>query len=82
MKRKKNKCQSKNCSNCPIKHFAKLTTKILTALYKPKVIKFKLDEDPLQSRVYLLSIIDLLIIVLSQFKKAYMFIMDYPYIIG
>ena len=36
----------------PIKLGGKLTTKFLTTEYKLKIIKLKLDEHPLQSRIY------------------------------
>ena len=33
------------CFDDPIEKFANLTAKLLTAVYKLKVINFKLDED-------------------------------------
>ena len=37
--------------------------KLLTTVYKSKVLRFKLDEDPLQRRIYFLSIIMLMNLV-------------------
>ena len=37
--------------NNPIKICARLTSKLLTASYKLKIIKFKLDGDPLKRRI-------------------------------
>ena len=45
MKKNKNKSWSKKIFNDPIKKCAKLTSKLLTTVYKSKAIKFKLDED-------------------------------------
>ena len=39
----------------PIKLCAHLTAKLLTTAYKSKIVKFKLDEDPLQRRIYFLK---------------------------
>ena len=49
---------------------------------KSKVIKFKLYEDTLKHRVYLISFINSLKIVLSQFSETYMLLVDYPSIRG
>ena len=53
MKKNKKKRQSKNRFD-PIKKCAKLTAKLPTDAYKLRVVKFKLDENPLQHRVYFL----------------------------
>ena len=42
----------------PIRLCATLTGKLLTTAYKTKIIRFKLDEDPLQRRIYFLTFID------------------------
>ena len=62
----KKKLRSKTRFDDPIKNCAKLTDKLLTAAYKSKVIRLKLDEDQLQRRIYFLSLMNLLKIVLSQ----------------
>ena len=38
--------------NDPIKLCAHLTAKLLMTAYKSKIIRFKMDEDPLQRRIY------------------------------
>ena len=53
-----NKCWSKTCFDEPIKKCANLTSGLFTDVQKSKVRKFKLDEDTIQHRVYLLSFID------------------------
>ena len=52
----------------PIKNCVKLTDKLFKSVYKSKVIKFKLGEDPLHCRVYFLLFMNSLKIVLSQFS--------------
>ena len=51
----KNKKYRKRNKQDHIKLCAKLTTKLLTTAYKLKVLRFKLDEDPLQRRIYFLT---------------------------
>ena len=46
--RNENKFWSTKHFNEPIKKCANITDKLLTAMYKSKAIKFKLDEDTLQ----------------------------------
>ena len=57
LKKDKNKLRSKTCFDDPIKKYADLIAKLLTAACKSKVIRFKLGEDKLQQQVYLLSFI-------------------------
>ena len=54
-KKNKKKRQGKKSFNDTIKKCAKFI-KLITETYKSKGIKLKLDEDPLQFRVYLLSL--------------------------
>ena len=54
-KRRKNK---KHRKNDPIKKCATLTAKLLTAAYKSKIIRFRMDEDPLQRRIYFLKFVE------------------------
>ena len=49
----------------PIRLCATLTAKLLMTAFKSKVIRFKLDEDPLQRRIYFLTFIDSLNMVFS-----------------
>ena len=54
-KRRKNK---NNRKKDLIRLCATLTAKFLTKAYKSKIIRFKMDEDPLQRRIYFLTLID------------------------
>ena len=54
-KRRKNKEHRKKD---PISLYATSTEKLLTTEYKSKIIKFKMDEDTLQRRIYFLAFID------------------------
>ena len=78
----KNKCRSITRFDEPIKKCAKLTAKLLTAAYKSKVVKLKLYEDPVKRRVYFLSFMNSLKIVLSNVSEIRMLIMECPSIRG
>ena len=58
------------------------TAKFLTASYKSKIIRFKMDEDPLQRQIYFLIFIDSLEMIFSQYRETCEFILDYPKIGG
>ena len=62
----------------PIKLCARLTETFLTAAYKSNIIKFKLDEDPLQHRIYFLTFVESLEIIISQYKEICELLLDYP----
>ena len=81
-RREKKKNYRKRKKQDPIKLCAKLTAKLLTTEYKLKVLKFKLDEDPLQRRIYFLTLIESLQIIISRYKENYTEIVDYPTIGG
>ena len=66
----------------PIKECAKFTAKLLEAAWNSKSTRFKFDEDTLQHRIYFLNLMNLLKIILSQFKQTYMLIIKYPSITG
>ena len=66
-KRRKNK---KHKKKDPIKLCTTLTEKLLTTAYKSKTIKFKMDEDPLQCRIYHLTFVESLEIIFSQYTKT------------
>ena len=51
-KKDKNKRQSETRFDDPIKNCTKLTAKLLADAYTSKFNQFKLDEDPIQRRVY------------------------------
>ena len=71
-KRRKNK---KHREKDPIRLCATLTAKLLTTAYKSKIIRFKIDEDPLQRRVYFLTFIDSLDMIFSQYRETYEFLL-------
>ena len=67
--RKKKKHQKKD----PIRLCATLTENFLTTAYKQKIIRFKMDEDTLQSRIYFLTFIDSLDIIFHSTDKLVKF---------
>ena len=52
--------------------------KFLTAACKSKIIRFKLDEDPLQRRVYFLAFVKSLEMIFSQYKETCEVLLDLP----
>ena len=56
--------------------------KLLTAVYKSTVLKFKLDEDPLQRRIYFLTLIESLEIIFLKYKETCEVLLYYPTIGG
>ena len=48
---------------------ATLTSKLLTTAFKSKIIRLKLDEDPLQRRIYFLTFIDSLNMIFPNIEK-------------
>ena len=62
----------------PIRLCATLTAIFLTTAFKSKIITFKLDEDPLQRRIYFLTFIDSLNMVFFQYRETYEVLRDYP----
>ena len=46
------------------------------------MIQFKSDEDPLQHRIYYLTIIESLNMVFSQYRETYEVLRDYPKLEG
>ena len=65
LRRKNKKHQEKD----PIRLCATLTAKLLMTAFKSKMIRFKLDEDPLQRRIYFLTFIDSLNMVFTNIEK-------------
>ena len=78
-KRRKNK---KHRKKDPIRICATLTAKLLTTAYKLKISRFKMDEDPLQRRIYFLTFIDSLDMIFSQYRETCEVLLDYPKIGG
>ena len=56
--RRKRRNNKKHRKNDPIRLCATLTKNLLTTAYKSNIIRFKMDEDPLQRRIYFLTFID------------------------
>ena len=56
--RRKQRKNKKHRENDPIKLCATLTAKLLTTAYKSKIIRFKMDENPLQRRIYFLTFVE------------------------
>ena len=54
----------------PIQLCTKLTAKLLKTAYKLKILKSKLDEDPLQHRVYFLTFVESLEMIFSYYKET------------
>ena len=78
-RRRRNK---KHWKKDPIRLCTTLTAKLLTTAFKSKMIRFKLDEDPLQRRIYFLTFIESLNMVFSQYRETYEVIREYPKLEG
>ena len=78
-KQRKNK---KHREKDPIKQCASLTAKLLTTAYKSNIIRFKIDEDPLQRRIYFLIFVEPLEMIFSPYKETCEVLLDYPRIGG
>ena len=74
--RRKQRKRKRNQKTDPIKLCACLTAKLLTTVYKSKIIRFKRYEDPLHSRVYFLTFVELLEIIFSQYTETCEVILD------
>ena len=74
-KRRKKKSHRKND---PIKLCERLTAKLLTIEYKSNIIKFKLDEYPLQRQIYFLTFVESLEMIFYQYKETREVLLDYP----
>ena len=71
-----------DASNVKIRDIARLTEKLLTTAYKSKIIRFKMDEDPLQRWIYFLTFVESLKMIFSQYIETCEVIIDYPKIGG
>ena len=80
--RHKRRKRKSNWEKDPIKLCARLTKKLLTTAYKSKIIRFKMDEDPLQRRINFLTFVESLKIIFSQHTETCEVILDYPKIGG
>ena len=79
MRRKKNKSHRKKD---PIKLCAGLTEIFLTTAYISKTIKFKMDDDTLQQRIYFLTFVESMEMIFSQYKETCELLLDYQKIGG
>ena len=53
-----------------------------TTAYKYNIIRFKLDEDPLQRRIYFLTFVGSLEMIFSQYKETCEVLLEYTKIGG
>ena len=66
----------------PIKLCETLTEKLLTTAYKSKTIRFKIDGDLLQRRIYFLTFEESLEMIFSQYTENCEMLLNYPKIGG
>ena len=64
------------------KQCATLTANFLTTAYRSKIIRFKMDEDPLQRRFYFLTFVEWLEMIFSQYTETCEVLLDYTKIGG
>ena len=69
--RRERRKDKKHQKKVHIRLCAILTENFLTTAYKSKIIRFKMDEDPLQRRIYFLTFIDSLDMIFSQYRETY-----------
>ena len=50
--------------------------------YKSKIVRFKLDEDLIQRRIYFLTFVESMEIIFSQYKETCEVILDYTKLEG
>ena len=73
-RRKKKSHQKKD----PIKLGARLTANFLTTSFKSNIIRFKMEEDLLQRRIYFLTFVESPEMIFSQYTETCDVIIDYP----
>ena len=61
-----------------IKLCARLKEKLMTTDNKLKIIRLRMDEDPLQRRIYLLTFVESLVMTLSYYEENCEVLLDYP----
>ena len=71
--RRKRRKDKKHREKDPIRLCATLTTTLLTTAYKSKIIRFKMDEDPLKRWIYFLTFIDSLDMIFHSTEKLVKF---------
>ena len=62
----------------PIKLCARLTENLPTTAYKSKIIRLKMYEDPLQRRIYFLTLVESQEMIFSQYTETYEVLLDDP----
>ena len=55
---------------------------LLTKAYESKIIRFKMNEDPLQRRIYFLTFLESMEMIFSKYTENCEVIIDYPKIGG
>ena len=76
--RRKRRKNNNHWENDLIKLCAHLTAKLLTTMYKSKIIRFLMNEDPLQRRIYFLTFVESLEMIFSQYTEPCEVITDDP----
>ena len=71
--RRKRQKDKKHWKKDPIRPCATLTAKLLTTAYNLKIVRFEMDEDPLQRRIYFLKFIDSLDMIFHSTEKLVKF---------
>ena len=71
--RRKQRKNTNHPKKDPIRLCATFTAKLLTTAYKLRIIRFKMDEDPLQRRIYFLIFIDSLDMIFHSTEKLVKF---------
>ena len=80
--RRKRRKKKKHRKKYPIKHCATLTAKLPTTAYKSNIIRFEMDEDPLQRRIYFLTFVESLEMIFSKYTETSEVLLDDPKIGG
>ena len=75
--RRKRRRRKSDWKNDPIKLCALLTAKLLTTSYLKLFIKFNMDEDPLQQRIYFIIFLESLGMTFFQYKETCEVLLDY-----
>ena len=68
-RRKQHKRKSHR-ENDPIKVCTNLTAKLLMTAYKSNIVRFKINEDSIQRRIYFLSFVESLEMIFSQYIET------------
>ena len=80
--RRKKRNNKKHRKKDPIRLCATLTEKLMTTAYKSKIIRFKMDEDPIQLWIYFLTFIESLEMIFSHYTETCEVLLDYQKIGG